>query len=97
MPIPEHPPKPICRRLTHTNYGYQTHGEFIDKLDKILSVMSVMLCFFSIPDHTPSAMSALHQFGAEMVKLSRGLESAVFEKNDEFRKIQNNVTPKIKR
>lgn len=40
-------------------------------------------CFFlnfaiiySIPDPTPSAMTALHQFGAEMLKLSRGLESS---------------------
>lgn len=29
----------------------------------------------SIPDPTPSTMTALHQFGAEMLKLSRGLES----------------------
>lgn len=30
---------------------------------------------FSIPEPTPSTMTALHQFGAEMLKLSRGLES----------------------
>ena len=30
---------------------------------------------FSIPDPTPSTMTALHQFGAEMLKLSRGLQS----------------------
>lgn len=29
----------------------------------------------SIPEPTPSTMTALHQFGAEMLKLSRGLES----------------------
>lgn len=29
----------------------------------------------SIPDPTPTTMTALHQFGAEMLKLSRGLES----------------------
>jgi len=30
---------------------------------------------FSIPEPTPSTMTALHQFGAEMLKLSRGLQS----------------------
>lgn len=30
---------------------------------------------YSIPEPTPSTMTALHQFGAEMVKLSQGLES----------------------
>jgi hypothetical protein len=29
----------------------------------------------SIPDPTPSTMTALHHFGAEMLRLSRGLES----------------------
>lgn len=31
--------------------------------------------FHSIPEPTPSTMTALHQFGAEMLKLSRRLES----------------------
>ncbi|XP_031629172.1 uncharacterized protein LOC116344669 [Contarinia nasturtii] len=30
----------------------------------------------SIPEPTPSTMTALHQFGAEMLKLSRGLDAA---------------------
>lgn len=30
---------------------------------------------FSIPEPTPSTMTALHQFGAEMLKLSRGLDA----------------------
>lgn len=29
----------------------------------------------SIPEPTPSTMTALHQFGEEMLKLSRGLET----------------------
>lgn len=29
----------------------------------------------SIPEPTPSTMTALHQFGAEMLKLSRGLDA----------------------
>lgn len=29
---------------------------------------------FSIPEPTPSTMTALHLFGAEMLKLSRGLD-----------------------
>lgn len=47
---------------------------------------------FSIPEPTPSTMTALHQFGAEMLKLSRGLESfapTVTEpSNGEKRKIE---------
>ena len=30
----------------------------------------------SVPEPTPSTMSALHQFGVEMLKLSRGLGAA---------------------
>lgn len=30
---------------------------------------------YSIPEPTPSTMTALHQFGAEMLKLSRGLDA----------------------
>lgn len=30
---------------------------------------------FSVPDPAPSTMTALHLFGAEMLKLSRGLDS----------------------
>lgn len=37
--------------------------------------MIFFLIVHSIPDPTPSTMTALHQFGAEMLKLSRGLES----------------------
>lgn len=33
------------------------------------------IIYFSIPEPTPSTMTALQQFGAEMLKLSRGLES----------------------
>jgi hypothetical protein len=36
-------------------------------------LFSSQLC--SIPEPTPSTMTALHQFGAEMLKLSRGLQS----------------------
>lgn len=35
----------------------------------------LVVVFFSVPDPTPSTMTALHLFGAEMLKLSRGLES----------------------
>lgn len=35
----------------------------------------VGVAYQSIPEPTPSTMTALHQFGAEMLKLSRGLES----------------------
>lgn len=39
-------------------------------------MLFVCRCFiYSIPDPTPSTMTALHQFGAEMLKLSRGLDA----------------------
>ncbi|XP_058454774.1 uncharacterized protein LOC131432486 [Malaya genurostris] len=36
----------------------------------------------SIPEPTPSTMTALHQFGEEMLKLSRGLETVTCSKNN---------------
>lgn len=36
---------------------------------------NLLFFHYSIPEPTPSTMTALHQFGAEMVKLSQGLES----------------------
>jgi hypothetical protein len=38
-------------------------------------LFSFLSTFLSIPEPTPSTMTALHQFGAEMLKLSRGLQS----------------------
>lgn len=38
-------------------------------------VVHIKYIYFSIQEPTPSTMTALHQFGAEMLKLSRGLES----------------------
>lgn len=43
------------------------------KLSNATAVVGV--AYQSIPEPTPSTMTALHQFGAEMLKLSRGLES----------------------
>lgn len=40
-----------------------------------MGFIKVEMYFSSIPEPTPSTMTALHQFGAEMLKLSRGLES----------------------
>lgn len=44
-----------------------THSIF----DKFISFYHIR----SIPEPTPSTMTALHQFGAEMLKLSRGLDA----------------------
>jgi len=43
--------------------------------DTDLSTLELWLPDTSAPDPTPSTMTALHVFGAEMLKLSRGLES----------------------
>lgn len=40
---------------------------------RIYFTFDFLIC--SIPEPTPSTMAALHTFGAEMLKLSRGLES----------------------
>jgi hypothetical protein len=73
------------------NYGYPSRGKtltlFLHPFPPFFSFFAPKTYFFnvtlcqiilfihSIPEPTPSTMTALHQFGAEMLKLSRGLES----------------------
>lgn len=47
----------------------------IAALHQLFTLMLTLFAFYSIPEPTPSTMTALHQFGAEMLKLSRGLQS----------------------
>jgi hypothetical protein len=86
MLTPPAQPTPNCRRwiLIRTNYGYPSRGKKRRRLKKKAShisrsilkrVLYINCVIFSIPEPTPSTMTALHQFGAEMLKLSRGLES----------------------
>jgi 5-hydroxytryptamine receptor 2 len=65
----------------HVNSGTSTETEL-----SALDTHELWLPDSSIPESTPSTMSALHQFGAEMMKLSRGLESAVFEDTNKLPK-----------
>lgn len=44
--------------------------------DTELTTLDTHELWLQEPEPTPCAMSALHQFGAEMLKLSRGLEAA---------------------
>lgn len=61
-------PLPICNVFTNVPSVFRT-------LTLSLCVYRALLCPYSLNEPTPSAMTALHQFGAEMLKLSRGLES----------------------
>lgn len=45
--------------------------------------------FSSVPEPTPSTMTALHLFGAEMLKLSRGLDSV----SPKFERKEITLTP----
>lgn len=45
------------------------------QLNSVLIEKNLLFFFHSIPEPTPSTMTALHQFGAEMLKLSRGLDA----------------------
>ncbi|KAL9887483.1 5-hydroxytryptamine receptor 2B isoform 2-T12 [Glossina fuscipes fuscipes] len=47
----------------------------------------------SVPEPTPTAMTALHQFGAEMLKLSRGLESVATSSTESPAKSELSTTP----
>lgn len=50
------------------------HSQHFHVSSACKTLFNNILCY-SIPEPTPSTMTALHQFGAEMLKLSRGLES----------------------
>uniref|UniRef100_A0A1A9W481 G-protein coupled receptors family 1 profile domain-containing protein n=1 Tax=Glossina brevipalpis TaxID=37001 RepID=A0A1A9W481_9MUSC len=47
----------------------------------------------SVPEPTPTTMTALHQFGAEMLKLSRGLESVATSSTESPTKSELSTTP----
>ncbi|XP_055375503.1 uncharacterized protein LOC129608176 isoform X2 [Condylostylus longicornis] len=67
------------RRLLKAGHSTTpNHGHSAASTDTELSNLDtheLWLPDSSIPEPTPSTMTALHQFGAEMLKLSRGLES----------------------
>ncbi|XP_059611484.1 dopamine D2-like receptor [Phlebotomus argentipes] len=67
------------RRLLKTSLpSTPNHAHSAASTDTELSTLDnheLWLPDSSIPEPTPSTMTALHQFGAEMLKLSRGLES----------------------
>ncbi|XP_061392397.1 uncharacterized protein LOC133327879 [Musca vetustissima] len=73
------------RRLLKTGHNTNAtttslHGHSANSTDTELSTLDnheLWLPESSIPEPTPTTMTALHQFGAEMLKLSRGLESVV--------------------
>lgn len=59
------------------NYGSLSRGKNAKSISLIMRIFynKNQSLFHSIPEPTPSTMTALHQFGAEMFKLSRGLQS----------------------
>ncbi|KAH8407764.1 hypothetical protein KR222_001997 [Zaprionus bogoriensis] len=69
------------RRLLKPGHGHASsvlHAHSANSTDTDLSTLDnheLWLPDTCIPDPTPTTMTALHQFGAEMLKLSRGLES----------------------
>ncbi|KAL7730914.1 hypothetical protein ACLKA6_014157 [Drosophila palustris] len=69
------------RRLLKPGQGHASsvlHAHSANSTDTDLSTLDnheLWLPDTSIPEPTPTTMTALHQFGAEMLKLSRGLES----------------------
>lgn len=77
------------------SYGCQSRGKKECKVDIInydFSPNKNQSLLFSIPEPTPSTMTALHQFGAEMLKLSRGLQSfapVTVSSDDKNRKIES--------
>lgn len=64
------------------NYGYRNRGKYA--CARNFSMTSNKNKNYSVPEPTPSTMTALHLFGAEMLKLSRGLDSVSpkFERKD---------------
>ncbi|XP_073840460.1 5-hydroxytryptamine receptor 2B [Musca autumnalis] len=73
------------RRLLKTGHNTNAtsaalHAHSANSTDTELSTLDnheLWLPESSVPEPTPTTMTALHQFGAEMLKLSRGLESVV--------------------
>ncbi|XP_013108770.2 uncharacterized protein LOC106088029 [Stomoxys calcitrans] len=73
------------RRLLKTGHNSNAasaalHAHSANSTDTELSTLDnheLWLPESSVPEPTPTTMTALHQFGAEMLKLSRGLESVV--------------------
>ncbi|TMW49101.1 hypothetical protein DOY81_005835 [Sarcophaga bullata] len=69
------------RRLLKTGHNTSSaasHAHSANSTDTELSTLDnheLWLPESSVPEPTPTAMTALQQFGAEMLKLSRGLES----------------------
>lgn len=77
------------------NYGCLSRGKNTKSISLIMRILNRsknQFLLHSIPEPTPSTMTALHQFGAEMLKLSRGLQSfapVTESSDDKTREIEN--------
>uniref|UniRef100_A0A1B0EWB5 G-protein coupled receptors family 1 profile domain-containing protein n=2 Tax=Lutzomyia longipalpis TaxID=7200 RepID=A0A1B0EWB5_LUTLO len=88
------------RRLLKTSLpSTPNHAHSAASTDTELSTLDnheLWLPDSSIPEPTPSTMTALHQFGAEMLKLSRGLESVGSAKLNDQKTTHNVATSEEK-
>lgn len=66
---------PATPSSTPQHLNQLTHSAASTDTELTLDTHELWLPDSSIPDPTPSTMAALHHFGAEMLRLSRGLES----------------------
>ncbi|XP_046668451.1 uncharacterized protein LOC124359609 [Homalodisca vitripennis] len=65
------------RPLTTQQQSHGTQHQHHSSTDTDLTTLDTHELWLPDTEPTPSTMSALHQFGAEMLRLSRGLESAM--------------------
>lgn len=96
-----------CRRSRHrltTTPGdsclstpYRHHNPSVGSADTEMTSLDARELWLPDTEPTPSTMSALHQFGAEMLRLSRGLEKVASPDSkptspDRSRSVLNNIS-----